>query len=85
MDCNGTIVHAIATFVYVPGILCIIFLYCQCQQIKIYNMPRLKALDPESTSGKSKELFNAIQIKLGMVPNMMRTMGNSSAVLQGYW
>lgn len=47
-------------------------------------MQRLKALDPETTTGKSKELFNAIQGKLGMVPNMMRTMGNSSAVLNGY-
>ena len=47
-------------------------------------MPRLKALDPETTTGKSKELFNAIQSKLGMVPNMMRTMGNSPAVLNGY-
>ena len=43
-------------------------------------MQRLIALDPETTTGKSKELFNAIQSKLGMVPNMMRTMGNSPAV-----
>jgi uncharacterized peroxidase-related enzyme len=47
-------------------------------------MPRLKALDPETTTGKSKDLFNAIQGKLGMVPNMMRTLGNSPAVLKGY-
>lgn len=47
-------------------------------------MQRLTALDPETTTGRSKELFNAIQSKLGMVPNMMRTMGNSPAVLSGY-
>jgi uncharacterized peroxidase-related enzyme len=47
-------------------------------------MQRLIALDPETTTGKSKELFNVIQDKLGMVPNMMRTMGNSPAVLSGY-
>ncbi|WP_207423895.1 carboxymuconolactone decarboxylase family protein [Desertivirga brevis] len=47
-------------------------------------MPRLKALDPQTTTGKSSELFGAIQSKLGMVPNMMRTMGNSPAVLNGY-
>lgn len=47
-------------------------------------MERLKALDPAVTTGKSKELFNAVQSKLGMVPNMMRTMGNSPAVLNGY-
>lgn len=47
-------------------------------------MSRLTALNPEITTGKSKDLFNAIQGKLGMVPNMMRTMGNSPAVLNGY-
>src|SRR5690242_6061217 len=47
-------------------------------------MTRLKALSPDDATGKTKELFNAIQKKLGMVPNMMRTMGNSSAVLEGY-
>jgi len=47
-------------------------------------MQHLAALDPETTSGKSKDLFTAIQGKLGMVPNMMRTMGNSPAVLNGY-
>jgi len=47
-------------------------------------MTRLKALSPEEATGKTKELFNGVQSKLGMVPNMMRTMGNSSAVLEGY-
>jgi len=47
-------------------------------------MQRIKALNPDTTTGKSKELFNAVQTKLGMVPNMMRTMGNSPAVLDGY-
>jgi len=47
-------------------------------------MTRLKALSPDEATGKTKELFDAIQSKLGMVPNMMRTMGNSSALLEGY-
>lgn len=47
-------------------------------------MTRLKALSPDEATGKTRELFNGIQSKLGMVPNMMRTMGNSSAVLEGY-
>ncbi len=47
-------------------------------------MTRLKALNPETTTGKSKELFDGIQNKLGTVPNLMKTMGNSPAVLQGY-
>jgi uncharacterized peroxidase-related enzyme len=50
----------------------------------INKMSRLIALNPETSTGKSKDLFNAIQGKLGMVPNMMRTMGNSPAVLSGY-
>lgn len=47
-------------------------------------MTRLQALNPETATGKTKELFNAVQGKLGVVPNMMRTMGNSDAVLEGY-
>jgi len=47
-------------------------------------MIRLKALSPDEATGKTKELFAAIQGKLGMVPNMMRTMGNSPALLEGY-
>ncbi|MDF0718229.1 carboxymuconolactone decarboxylase family protein [Muricauda sp. 334s03] len=47
-------------------------------------MTRLQALDPKEATGRSKELFEGIQAKLGMVPNMMRTMGNSSVVLEGY-
>jgi uncharacterized peroxidase-related enzyme len=47
-------------------------------------MSRLTALNPEETTGKAKDLFTAIKGKLGMVPNMMRTMGNSPALLEGY-
>jgi uncharacterized peroxidase-related enzyme len=54
------------------------------KQKKKKKMTRLKALSPEDATGKTKELFNAIHGKLGMIPNMMRTMGNSSAVLEGY-
>ena len=47
-------------------------------------MTRLQALNPDTATGKTKDLFSAVQNKLGMVPNMMRTMGNSFAVLNGY-
>lgn len=47
-------------------------------------MNRLNAVSPGEASGKTQELFESIQVKLGMVPNMMKTMGNSSAVLEGY-
>ena len=47
-------------------------------------MQRITALSPDTVTGKLKQLFNAVQTKLGMVPNMMRTMGNSTSVLNGY-
>lgn len=47
-------------------------------------MTRLKALSPDEATGKTKTLFTAIESKLGMVPNMMRTMGNSPAFLESY-
>jgi uncharacterized peroxidase-related enzyme len=47
-------------------------------------MARLKTVSPEAGTGKTKELYTAIKGKLGVVPNMMQTMGNSSAFLQGY-
>jgi hypothetical protein len=47
-------------------------------------MARLTALNPDQATGKVKDLFTAIQGKLGVVPNMMRTMGNSPAFLESY-
>ena len=47
-------------------------------------MSRLKAIEPNSTSGKTKELLDAVNGKFGMVPNSMRVMANSPAVLEGY-
>ncbi|UUO07205.1 carboxymuconolactone decarboxylase family protein [Blastopirellula sp. J2-11] len=47
-------------------------------------MSRLNAIAPENAEGKSKEMLETVGRKLGMVPNMMRTMANSPAVLEGY-
>jgi uncharacterized peroxidase-related enzyme len=47
-------------------------------------MARLKALNPEQATGKTKELFNTITSKFGVVSNMMKTMGNSPAILEGF-
>jgi uncharacterized peroxidase-related enzyme len=47
-------------------------------------MPRLEAIDPAKAGGKTKELFDAVRAKLGVVPNMMRTMAESPSVLEGY-
>ena len=47
-------------------------------------MPRLNAIDPTQATGKAKELLGAVKTNLGLVPNMMRTMANAPAVLEGY-
>ena len=47
-------------------------------------MSRITALDPVTTTGKSAELFTAVKGKLGMVPNLMRTLGHSPAALEAY-
>jgi uncharacterized peroxidase-related enzyme len=47
-------------------------------------MIRLKALSPDEVAGKTKEMFTAVNNKFGVVPNMIRTMGNSPALLEAY-
>ncbi len=47
-------------------------------------MTRLRKIQPDNVNGKTKEMFNTVQNKLGKVPNMLRIMGNSPAVLEGY-
>ena len=47
-------------------------------------MARFKVLNPDEATGKTKELFDLVKSKMGMVPNVMRIMGNSPAVLNGY-
>lgn len=47
-------------------------------------MSRLHQIQPASSTGRAKELLDAVQGKLGLVPNMTRAMVNSPAVLDGY-
>ncbi|HBE69374.1 MAG TPA: peroxidase [Planctomycetaceae bacterium] len=47
-------------------------------------MPRIQAIKSEAASAKTTKLFDSIQAKLGMVPNMMRTMGHSPSTLSAY-
>lgn len=49
-----------------------------------FNMSRIQAIAPEQAEGKAKELLNAVNGKLGMVPNMTRAMANAPAVLDAY-
>lgn len=47
-------------------------------------MARLPLQNPEHAVGGNKQIFDLLQKKLGMVPNMTRAMANSPAVLQSY-
>ncbi len=47
-------------------------------------MSRITAIDPATATGKTAELFTAVKSKLGMVPNLMRTLGQSPAALEAY-
>ena len=47
-------------------------------------MSRIEAIRPEAATGTTASQFDAIKGKLGMIPNMMRTMGQSSATLAAY-
>ena len=47
-------------------------------------MQTLKSLDPASATGKTKQIFDSFQKALGTVPNLVRTLANSSAALNAY-
>ncbi len=47
-------------------------------------MNRIAQLDPKAATGKTKQLFDAVQTKMGVVPNMVRVMGHAPAALEGY-
>ncbi len=47
-------------------------------------MSRIIALDPNTTTGKTAEVFATVKSKLGSVPNLMRTFGHSPATLEAF-
>jgi uncharacterized peroxidase-related enzyme len=47
-------------------------------------MTRITPIDPAKATGKSRELLDAVKQKLGLIPNMTRTMAQSPAVLEAY-
>ena len=47
-------------------------------------MNRITQLDPAQATGRTKQLFDGIQAKLGLVPNLFRVFGNSTAALESY-
>ncbi len=47
-------------------------------------MNRIEQVDPARATGKTKQLFDAVQSKLGATPNMFRALGNSPAALEAF-
>lgn len=48
-------------------------------------MSHLPLVAPSSVSGDHESLFNQINGAFGVVPNMFKTIGNSSAALESMW
>ena len=47
-------------------------------------MNRIHQTDPAQATGKAQQLFEAVQTRLGKVPNLMRVFANSPAALEAY-
>jgi uncharacterized peroxidase-related enzyme len=47
-------------------------------------MARINQINPDTATGKAKDLLDAVKTKLGLVPNMTRAMANAPSVLDGY-
>ena len=47
-------------------------------------MSRIPTINPEQATGKTQQLLNGVQTKLGMTPNLIAAMANSPAVLEAY-
>ncbi len=47
-------------------------------------MQRLTAVNPAEATGKAKELLDGVQAKLGITPNLMRTLASGPAALEAY-
>lgn len=47
-------------------------------------MNRITQVDPATSEGKTKHLFETVKTRLGVVPNLFRVLGNSPAALEAY-
>lgn len=47
-------------------------------------MPRLQAVDPSNATGQTQQQLETVSEKFGMIPNVIRTLANSPAALEGY-
>ena len=47
-------------------------------------MPRIRPIDPETATGRAKELLNRVERTVGGTPSLIRAMAQSPATLDGY-
>lgn len=47
-------------------------------------MTRIQPINPANATGKAKDLLDAVKAKIGMTPNLMKTLAHSPAALEGY-
>ena len=47
-------------------------------------MQRIAAINPAEATGKAKQLLDAVQAKLGITPNLMKTLAAAPAALEAY-
>jgi uncharacterized peroxidase-related enzyme len=47
-------------------------------------MQRLTAVNPTEATGKAKQLLDGVQAKLGITPNLMKTLASGPAALEAY-
>lgn len=47
-------------------------------------MQRIAAINPLQATGKAKQLLDGVQAKLGMTPNLMKTLAAAPAALEAY-
>ena len=47
-------------------------------------MQRITAINPAEATGKTKKLLDGVQAKLGMTPNLMKTLASAPAALEAY-
>jgi uncharacterized peroxidase-related enzyme len=47
-------------------------------------MPRITPIQPADANGTAKQLLDAVQAKLGLTPNLMKTLATSPAALEAY-
>jgi uncharacterized peroxidase-related enzyme len=48
------------------------------------TMQRIKSVNPQTAQGRTKELLDAVNTNLGIIPNMARAMAVSPSVLEAY-